>query len=72
VPNFLALTQLLNCRPVTQFRHQHNLLDTWLHGYKRAEKLAKHCSDFVAQANFAGAPRRNSLKKIVRKEAVAC
>jgi len=68
----LALTQLLNCRPVTQFWHQRNLLDTWLHGYKRAEKLAKHRSDFVAQANFAGALPRNSLKNIVQKEAGTC
>jgi hypothetical protein len=60
------------CGPVAKTDPRANLLDTWLRGYKRAEKLSMHHCDIAAQASFAGAARGDLLKKIGEKDAGAC
>jgi hypothetical protein len=66
------LTQVVICDPVAIFGPPPNELDTWLRGYKQAEKLSNDASNLAAQASCDAVPRGNCLKNSRRKAAGLC
>jgi hypothetical protein len=60
--SFSGLTQLMIFRAFASMLPPRQELDTWLCGYKRAEKLSNGGCDCDACARSAGMPRGDFLK----------